>query len=162
MNQHDSLVFEVHESLDLREVRDLLQPCVSFPVPSFPSLPPMEVEWDYGHRWGSVKPIPDDGEVSEVSPPEPPSPAPSRPELHLVETFYEPSEIVLTFREKPTGAQARVMVELLKSHPGDQPVYLVVGDKEMALRGTRCAADEDILEQLRTTIRCDVQVRQVA
>jgi DNA polymerase-1 len=160
MNQHDSLVFEVAEHLDLHHVRDELEPCVSFPVPAFPSLPLMEVDWDQGYRWGSVQPLLDGPlepgpKVSEVSE------TPARPELHLVETSYEPTEVVLSFAVRPTPDEARALSEALKAHPGEQPVYLVVGDREVAVPGKHCAADDATLEALRA-LSCRVSLRKIA
>ena len=61
MNQHDSLVFEVSDSLDMREVIDLLTEQVQFNLSGvkgvhdeFESFPPMSVDWEIGYRWGSV------------------------------------------------------------------------------------------------------------
>lgn len=61
MNQHDSLVFEVSDSLDMEEVIDLLTKQVQFNLSGvkgvhdeFESFPPMSVDWEIGYRWGSV------------------------------------------------------------------------------------------------------------
>lgn len=56
MNQHDSLVFEVHNDLDSQDVIDVLTPAVQFPIANLPglkSLPTMEIDWEIGHDWGN-------------------------------------------------------------------------------------------------------------
>lgn len=61
MNQHDSLVFEVHDSLDMDEIIEMLTPEVQFDLTgikdvycNFDSFPPMSVDWEVGLTWGSV------------------------------------------------------------------------------------------------------------
>jgi hypothetical protein len=51
MNQHDSLVFEVHNSLDLREVQEMLLPAVEFPIEGFPTF---ISDWSYGTKYGAM------------------------------------------------------------------------------------------------------------
>lgn len=50
MNQHDSLTFEVHNSVDMNALRTMLQEAVVFPVKGFPA---MKADWEFGKRWGS-------------------------------------------------------------------------------------------------------------
>lgn len=59
MNQHDSLTFECHNSVDPNTVRVILQEAVVFDVRTmFPSLegvlafPTFEVDWELGRTWG--------------------------------------------------------------------------------------------------------------
>lgn len=52
MNQHDSLVFEVHNSLDLRDIQALLLPGVEFPIEGFPTF---VSDWSYGTQYGAMK-----------------------------------------------------------------------------------------------------------
>ena len=61
MNQHDSLVFEVSNELDIREVIELMTPQVQFSLAGiqgcynkFETFPPMSVDWEIGLQWGSV------------------------------------------------------------------------------------------------------------
>lgn len=61
MNQHDSLVFEVSEELDIHEVIDILTPQVQFSLKgleglhdTFEKFPPMSVDWEIGYKWGSI------------------------------------------------------------------------------------------------------------
>lgn len=49
-NLHDALTFEVHNSLDPREVREVLQAAVVFPVKGFPKI---KADWELGQKWGS-------------------------------------------------------------------------------------------------------------
>lgn len=125
MNQHDSLVFEVHESLDLREVVDLLEPQVSFPIEGFPL---MEVDWECGVRWGSVKPfVPEDSSESMPSP-SPPSPS-SEIDFDLAE------ELVVHFDENPTEDDIRSVIAVLKRFPGTTPVVFSIAGAETVSKG---------------------------
>ena len=61
MNQHDSLVFEVSNELDIHEVIELMTPQVQFSLAGiqgcynkFETFPPMSVDWEIGPQWGSV------------------------------------------------------------------------------------------------------------
>ena len=61
MNQHDSLVFEVSNELDIHEVIELITPQVQFSLAGiqgcynkFETFPPMSVDWEIGPQWGSV------------------------------------------------------------------------------------------------------------
>ena len=61
MNQHDSLVFEVSNELDIHEVIELMTPQVQFSLAGiqgcynkFETFPPMSVDWEIGLQWGSV------------------------------------------------------------------------------------------------------------
>ncbi len=54
MNVHDALEFYVDRSLNPADVLKVLQPCVVFPVPGWPTL---KADWHVGKRWGSVKEI---------------------------------------------------------------------------------------------------------
>lgn len=59
MNQHDSLVFEVRNDIDIDEAIALLTPLVQFDVTGmqgtydvFDNFPPMSVDWEVGNSWG--------------------------------------------------------------------------------------------------------------
>lgn len=55
MNQHDSLVYEVRDDMDLDEVIAVLEPEVMLlDVPELKQFPPMEVDWEVGLTWGGV------------------------------------------------------------------------------------------------------------
>ena len=154
MNQHDSLVFEVAEDLSLVEVRDFLEPLVSFALPAhLPCrLPPMVVDWEYGQRWGSMARLTDTepARVPEVSVP-PPEPT---EELDLG------VEMVLRFAEKPTDDTARRLLALLREHPGTRPVRIALGEREVPVRGT--LVDPGVVALLRDGFGCGIELRPVA
>jgi hypothetical protein len=55
MNQHDSLVFEVRDDVDLAEVIAVLEPEVMLvDVPELAQFPPMVVDWEVGLTWGGT------------------------------------------------------------------------------------------------------------
>jgi DNA polymerase-1 len=111
MNQHDSLVFEVSNDLDLVEVKNLLQPEVSFPINGFPKF---EVDWEYGTRWGSLTKL-EDGGIIELE--EPPAPA----------------KVEIRFESMPSVDVARSVMDSLKKYPGPCAVELIVGDESQLL-----------------------------
>ena len=56
MNQHDSLTFEISNSIDPNYIRPILQECVVFGSESFSALagyPDMRADWELGQKWGS-------------------------------------------------------------------------------------------------------------
>lgn len=115
MNQHDSLVFEVADHMDLTEVVDFLTGCVQFSLAgvrnlfdSFESFPPMSVDWEAGHTWGSVVDV-EDVDVLNAS------------ELHLFPEEVT-SDVVKTFRE--VGA----------TNPGPVEVFIHSGDEVAPLK----------------------------
>lgn len=60
MNQHDALTFEVDNSVDPNELRELLQPRVVFDENTTPVLagyPAFKADWELGQRWGSSAPF---------------------------------------------------------------------------------------------------------
>ena len=48
---HDALEFLVHESITTKQVIDLVEPCVNFPVPGFPLE--IRADWHEGYQWGA-------------------------------------------------------------------------------------------------------------
>jgi DNA polymerase-1 len=55
MNQHDSLIFEVRDDLDMAAVIRLLEPAVMLTgLPELQAFPPMEVDWEVGLTWGDI------------------------------------------------------------------------------------------------------------
>jgi DNA polymerase-1 len=119
MNQHDSLVFEVSDDLDLYEVRDLLKPQVSFPVTGFPEF---VVDWECGLRWGSCVKMLDKPEPS----PEPvEDPAPALQELH---------NLCIRFESRPTQETLKSVASVLKSSPGKSTITLVIDQDRAELK----------------------------
>lgn len=61
MNQHDSLTFEAHESIDPNYLRSILDNAVvfdaqaMFPGKAIPKFPDFEVDWEIGLTWGGSK-----------------------------------------------------------------------------------------------------------
>jgi DNA polymerase-1 len=152
MNQHDSLVFEVHSSLYLREVRDILQPAVSFPLGSFfPALPPMDVDWELGQRWGSVKKFDDEPEAAEPQPDHEPQPDPPAPDI-----------LVLHFADRPTRDVIIGVKAILVRHPGSVPVLIALNGREAAVPGVSVTYDDQVAEELAAAYACQIEARQIA
>lgn len=53
-NVHDSLTWEVDDSIDPHMLVRVLNPCVSFPVPGFP---PITADWAVGLDWGNLQEV---------------------------------------------------------------------------------------------------------
>lgn len=106
MNQHDALVLEVSNELDLVEVKNILEPEVSFPISGYPKF---EVDWEYGQRWGSLTKLEESGiiELKETSAPE---------------------KVRIKFDSMPSAEMVKSIVGSLKKYPGDCPVEMVMGD----------------------------------
>jgi hypothetical protein len=155
MNQHDSLVYEVSNTLSLTEVRDILQPQVSFPLATFPALPPMEVDWEYGQRWGSVIPLVGEPETFETLAPPAALETVDRGEVDFA------GELVLRFGQELTDDEARHLLTILRGFPGDNAVVLALADREVPVRGTRVLADTDFFASL-ARFDCQVELRQMA
>lgn len=112
MNQHDSLVFEVHNSLDLQEVIEVIEPAVRFSLKGmqgmfneFQDFPPMDVDWEAGYRWGSMVDVED---------------------LPILKA--KSLDIVLS--ETATRSDLRAMMDVLVTNPGDVPVTFRRGDDD--------------------------------
>lgn len=130
MNQHDSLVFEVSNQLDLQEVIDLLTPQVQFSLAGiqncfnqFDTFPPMSVDWEAGKRWGSIVSIED---------------------LPILDAH----EFVVELAEDATADDLKAVKGVLVSSPGDVPVVLKVRGKEIRDK-FKVAATPSILTRLK-------------
>lgn len=118
MNQHDSLVYEVANDLDLAEVKALLEPCVSFPIKGFP---PFKVDWESGPTWGGSKKWED-------------APAPAPETEEKVQTFIDKTLFSVKFKEQPTKDIATSITRVIKDHPGNANVVFVLGGDSVTLK----------------------------
>lgn len=121
MNQHDSLSFEVSNSLDPNEVRRILQPCVVFQPKVMAGYPPMVADWEIGQKWGSSKSWPLDTEAVFQ-------------DGHW--TVYEPDILESIFRleappSKDVWAEA---VDLMQKNHGTTVVTLDVAGKALTTK----------------------------
>lgn len=106
MNQHDSLVFEVHNSLDMGEVIEILTPLVQFSLQGvqgcfnqFESFPPMSVDWEVGPNWGSVADV-EDGYV------------------------FNASALEVNLHDDATSEDLSAVIDVLATNPGSTPITL--------------------------------------
>lgn len=120
MNQHDSLVYEVSDDLDLQEVRSIIAPEVSFPVPGFPEF---AIDWEYGKKWGTGTKW-KDGPAITVSP------VKAQKSQELIEEKLVPCDLVVEFKESPETKLATSIISLLKSTPGGTPVVFSLNGQE--------------------------------
>lgn len=149
-NLHDALTFEVDNSVNPEELRNLLLPCVTWEIPSGASplwkqfgpceFPKMEVEWEIGQRWGSSKVWHDEsvsftdghwqlGEAPEKSP-APILAAAPEPEPEPKE---EP-ELIVELLDMPSPQQYQNFIKVLQDNPGERRVRLVVPEGEAVLK----------------------------
>ena len=116
MNQHDSLVFEVKDTLDIDEVIKFITPLVQFDLTGvqgcfneFPTFPPMSVDWEVGNTWGSVTDVSGIDDLSATK-------------LEIIEN-------------EPISVQELAAIKsVLVTNPGPVPVSLFSGGKENILR----------------------------
>ena len=121
MNQHDSLSFEVDNSLSPEQVRDVLAPAVTFEVPNYPQI---IADWELGQRWGSSTPWKDepvefDGthwkvvtdEVSE-------EPIGSVDTMETTVSAETPVRIVVELSKMPTEDRFELFMDLVRATPG--------------------------------------------
>lgn len=147
MNIHDALEFYTHESLDPKDVIDVLRPAVEFEVAGWP---PMLADFHYGPSWGNLTEVPVEREVREPEP-QPIQAVPERVQLMTKVQVLDPevirgpaAELVVTMEEMPERDDFRRLVSLIKSVPGDQKVTLVTPEGSLVVSETSGLALEDI------------------
>lgn len=116
MNQHDSLVFEVHDSLDMSEVIDMLTAQVQFSLAGagglydeFKKFPPMSVDWEVGKAWGTMLDASD---------------------AHVLDS----TKMEITLGDTATAQDLKTVTDVLALNPGDVPVHLKWSGTETALK----------------------------
>jgi hypothetical protein len=129
MNQHDSLVFEVSNSLDLQQVIDILTPTVQFNLAGiqntfnqFELFPPMSVDWEAGKTWGSVVAIED---------------------LPILNS----TGLIVEMTENATVQDLRTVEAVFITNPGDVPVTLNVRGRSIQDR-FKVAPDPSVISKL--------------
>ena len=128
MNQHDSLVFEVSNELDLGMVTEFLTPLVQYSLAGwdgfynkFETFPPMSVDWEAGYTWGSVADI-DERDVLDKS------------ELHV------------TLTEEAVRDDLVMVLDVIATNPGTAPVTLHWNGVEKSLGTVK--VHPDVLHKL--------------
>lgn len=116
MNQHDSLVFEVSNELDLVEVKNLITPMVSFPVKGFPNF---KIDWEAGLRWGSCKKWENDDDFQTKK-------LDDVVEKDVVDSEDEIYDFQINFNNS-SKVIVKQVIETLKANPGASPVIFSVG-----------------------------------
>lgn len=113
MNQHDSLVFEVSNDLDLQEVIAFLTEQVQFTLAGytggfneFRHFPPMGVDWEAGLKWGSIDAV--DGLP-----------------------YLDATKIDVIFADNATRDDLDAVRDVLVTNPGPVPVSLKIRDKSV-------------------------------
>ena len=130
MNQHDSLVFEVHKSLDIEEVITFLTPLVQFSLAGiqgcfnqFESFPPMSVDWEVGKKWGSIADV-EDREVLEAT------------------------KLDIRLEQGATKLDLTTVCDVLVTNPGPIPVTIAFQDVKVPFK-TSVKAHPDVLAKLK-------------
>ena len=120
MNQHDSLVFEFSEDIDMQELIDLLTPEVSFSLKGIKGLynyfevfPPMSVDWETGYTWGTLE---------EVGTP----------------NYTNATKLTVEISTKATREDLKAVMDVLTLNGGATPVEIRLGGEVMSVkRGVR-------------------------
>lgn len=146
MNQHDSLTFEVSNSIDPNWLRGVLAEAINVPVKGFPKI---VADWELGQSWGASTKWPADAkayfdgttwlvEGGEVGT----SAAESfgddyevdweddEDDDDVIEVPDDPGveTLVITLPEPPTRARLHEFLTLVRAHPGERAVEMVVVD----------------------------------
>lgn len=118
MNQHDSLVFEYAEDLNVVELIETLTASVSFDLKGikgfydyFEDFPPMSVDWEEGYKWGSIE---------DVGSPD----------------YSKSKECIITLNVGGASPKADLphINDVVATNPGDIPVRLVLGEESVTLK----------------------------
>lgn len=133
-NLHDALTFEADNSINPIELRELLQECVVWEIPTFPKI---VADWELGQKWGSSvkwkahEAVEFDGENWKVLKEEKPvDPEPQIPEkeegVEPVPDEQMPGEpdMIVELAEMPDSDSFGSFIALLKEHPGSTLITL--------------------------------------
>jgi DNA polymerase-1 len=129
-NVHDALTFEVDNSVDPRELREIIQAAVVWEIPTFPEI---VVDWELGQNWGHAAKWKDgdepyfDGRHWRIEKaPKAPEPVPEPVVVHQTDFTVQTSEM-------PSREALKRFVALLQDHPGDNVVTLDTPEGEVVL-----------------------------
>ena len=145
MNQHDSLSFEVDNSIDPNELKAALIPLVSFGeevVPVLKGYPAFRSDWEIGQQWGSSTKFDDAdsavfiaGNWTVLKEPR-------------IEPVEDKSEIELFIPNGISGNQFKGIVEIIKANPGTHNVRIVMEYENTVLPLKTSATKEQLMEAL--------------
>lgn len=131
MNQHDSLVFEVSNELDMKEVVDTLTPAVQYNLAGvqgfyneFEEFPPMNVDWEAGHSWGSIVSIDD---------------------YHLLGV----ERITLSFDSTPTVEDVKTLNAVMHTNPGNTVVGMRINGEYVGTLNHSIASSPDVFKKFK-------------
>lgn len=131
MNQHDSLVFEVSNELDMKEVVDTLSPAVQYNLAGvqgfyneFEDFPPMNVDWEAGHSWGSIVSIDD---------------------YHLLGV----ERITLSFDSTPTVEDVKTLNAVMHTNPGNTIVDMRINGEYVGTLNHSVASSPDVFKKFK-------------
>lgn len=131
MNQHDSLVFEVSNELDMKEVVDTLTPAVQYNLAGvqgfyneFEDFPPMNVDWEAGHSWGSIVSIDD---------------------YHLLGV----ERITLSFDSTPTVEDVKTLNAVMHTNPGNTIVDMRINGEYVGTLNHSVASSPDVFKKFK-------------
>lgn len=131
MNQHDSLVFEVSNDLDIMDVVNLLTPAVQYNLSGvkgfyneFEKFPPMNVDWEAGYTWGSVVDVNDFSSVGAT-------------------------DIVLKFSEAPSVEDFRTIQDVMSTNPGSTKVHVDILGERAGTLNSEVASSPDVFKKFK-------------
>lgn len=140
-NVHDALTFEVDNDVDPWELRNLLLPCVSWTIPTFPEI---VADWEIGQAWGSANPWKNeevaliDGtwqivkpELTETEPDIQVEPEPEPENLPPAE------DLIVELTAMPLSVAFGRFIDMLKENPGDTLVTLTTPEGTVDLEKYR-------------------------
>jgi DNA polymerase-1 len=143
-NIHDALVFDVHNSVNPNELRDLLRPAVEIEIPEFPEI---VADWEIGQRWGSTAKwkydvesffdgshwvLPSDTKSPAPAPEPSPEPVAAPPRVAPA----EPQVLMVELSTMPTQEGWKQFLTMVKDRPGDRVIVLRTPDGELQMEQT--------------------------
>lgn len=142
MNQHDALTFEIDNSIDPNEVRELLQDIVVLDNSKFANLhgyPPFIADWELGQNWGSADAWPLSSRAIFDG------------EHWIVEPEPAVEQLTVDFTEgMPLPGEWTRFISQLKDKPGDSAIVVVTpnGEQPLPFRSYVTASGVDGLKKI--------------
>lgn len=140
-NLHDALTFEADNDIDPNELRDLLIPAVSWPLPNFPEF---RVDWEIGKRWGSAAKWKDqkaefiDGEWTAPKVKKEEKTSANDPEdVPLIEPEEEPvaetRDLIVEVTNMPDKRSLQEFLMLVQTHAGNDVITIKTPEGDISM-----------------------------
>ena len=161
MNVHDALEFYVHNSLDMHDVVELLEPAVVFPVPGWPK---MVADWHTWLTYGSPKDLTKNEEGRWVVKEEKKAAKPV-PDYSDITDDLSNKELVPLLIDVQSGSIPQThweqFLQLVENNPGDRAVIIQLPQGRLKLNTKTSLTPEDSYTISRLLGNCVISYTQV-